>query len=129
MSQVRRLREYDVSAEVMWTRIGDFQAADTWHPAVVKSTPIAGGDGRELTLPDGAKILETRTGGDDRSYGYRIDESPLPVRDYSATIGVRDGTEGGCQVFWDAEFEPDQVSEAEAVAVVEGIFDAGLDAL
>lgn len=128
MAQVSRLRTYEVSPDEMWGRIGDFHGLHTWHPAVVSSTPVAGGEGRALTLGDGAKVSETRTGEGPRSYSYRIDESPLPVQDYEATIAVRE-SDGGCEVSWEAQFEPAGASESEAAGIIAGIFDAGLESL
>ncbi len=128
MSTVSRARDFGGSADEMWSRIGDFHGAEGWHPAVVSSDALADGDVRQLNLGDGGKILETQTGKGPRSYSYRIDEGPLPVRDYSATLAVSE-RDGGCTVTWEAEFEPDGASEAEACAAIEGMFDAGLDNL
>ncbi len=128
MTKVSKSVDHASSPDEMWSRIGDFHGADTWHPAVVSSTPLDDGKGRELGLPDGGKIRETKTAEGPHSYSYRIDESPLPVRDYESTIAVADGADGGCRVSWETEFEPEGATEAEAVAVIEGILE-GLDSL
>jgi GNAT superfamily N-acetyltransferase len=129
MASVHKQEHYDVGAEAMWERIGDFHGLHTWHPGVEGSEPTDGGQARILTLAGGGgTIRETRLDEGPASYSYRIDEGPLPVADYTAQTRVEpDGD--GCVVIWTAEFEPSGATEKEAVAVIEGIFQSGLDAL
>ncbi len=130
MAQVERSKRFGVSAEDMWRRIGDFQGIDAWHPAIAGCASQEGGEVRELALPDGAKVVERLVAQTDNSYTYRIlDAGPLPVADYEATITVRDGDGGGSAVDWRATFTPVGASEADAVEIVGGIFEGGLDAL
>lgn len=129
MASVHEQERYDVPAEEMWARIGDFHGADTWHPGVESSAALDDGAVRELTLAGGGgTIKETQLEEGPASYAYRIDEGPLPVANYTATIRVESDGEGSV-VIWTAEFEPAGASEEEAVAVIEGIFRSGLDAL
>lgn len=65
----------------------------------------------------------------ERHHTYRIDESPLPVENLVGTIRVRDDEDSACLVQWDATFNATGISEAEAIELVRGIFQAGLDAL
>lgn len=130
MAEVERSKRFDVSAQEMWRRIGDFQGIAAWHPAIARCTPQEDGEVRELALPDGDKVVERRVAQTDRSYTYRIlDAGPLPVSDYEATIAVRDGEGGGSVVDWRATFTPVGASDADAVEVIGGIFDGGLGAL
>ena len=130
MTEVERSKQFDVSAEEMWRRIGDFHGLAAWHPGVAGSTPQEGGEVRELALRDGDKVVERRVAQTDRSYTYRIlDPGPLPVADYEATIAVRGGEAGGSVVDWRATFTPAGASETDAVEVIGGIFDGGLAAL
>ncbi len=95
---------------------------------VEATQPLDEGARRECTLGDGAKLYETLVSKDDMSYTYKIDESPLPLANYQATISVRaDGA--GSTMEWSANFEADGVPEAEAQQMVGGIFQAGFDAL
>jgi Polyketide cyclase / dehydrase and lipid transport len=130
MAEVERSQRFADSAEQIWGRIGDFQGLDTWHPGIAGCTAQEGGEVRELTLGGGEKIIERCLAQSDRSYSYRIlDPGPLPVSDYEATITVSDDEAGGSVVHWRATFEPVGASEADAVTVIEGIFDGGLGAL
>ena len=129
MAQVERSKRFGNSAEEMWRRIGDFQGADTWHPAIAGCASQEGGEVRELALADGNKVVERLVAQTDNSYTYRIlDAGPLPVADYEATIAVRDD-DGGSVIDWRATFTPVGASEADAVEVIAGIFEGGLDAL
>lgn len=121
---------YKTATNEMWGRIGDFHRPHTWHPAIANSSPSEEGKVRTLTLAgDGGSVIETQTDEGGLHYSYRIDESPMPVRDYEATLMVREAGEGGCEVGWSAEFEAEGATEEEAAEIIQGIFDAGLDSL
>ncbi len=59
----------------------------------------------------------------------RVDQQVVSVCYYAATIRVRDAEDGGCDVEWSSEFDPSGASEGDAVKVIEGIFQTGLDNL
>ncbi len=129
MAQVSTSRSYDVPAEGMWRRIGDFETLDAWHPAIAACEALDGGARRKLTTVDGGVIHETLTEAGEQTYSYTIDDSPLPVADYRATLSVAEAAKGSCTVEWVAHFTAAGASDDEAEAVITGIFDAGLDAL
>ena len=130
MAQVNTSRSYDVPADAMWERIGDFETLDAWHPALASCEVLDGGARRKLTTVDGGEIYETLTEAAEHSYSYTIDDSPLPVADYTATLSVAEASGGSsCTVVWVARFTAAGASDDEAEAVIKGIFDAGLDAL
>ena len=81
---------------------------------------------RTLSLKGGGTIVEELMARDDagRSYTYPILESPLPVADYKSTIRVLD--EGGTVIAWNGTFAAKGAPDADAVAVIAGIYDAGL---
>jgi len=129
MPSLHEQQEYDVTADEMWGRIGDFHALSAWHPAIESQTSEGGENVRELHLGDSGKVVETLLEQGPRSYTYSIDDSPLPVADdYRATISVEDA-DGACVVNWVANFTAVGASDEEAAGVIEGIFRAGLDAL
>ena len=128
MPHVEKRQTYDVGLDQMWERIGGFGTLHTWHPAI-DETRMGGADKRELVLGDGGgSVFETLTDSGETHYSYHIDDSPLPVADYDATIRVQP-SDGGCEVVWTADFRSDGASDAEAQETIEGIFQAGLDAL
>jgi hypothetical protein len=124
-------RSVDVSAapDATWKAIGDFCGIGNWHPAIAKCE-ISNRDGatfRTLMLKGGGEIIEKKTAWDDvgRSYSYSIEESPLPVANYGATISVApDGP--GSAIVWTAHFDAKGATDAKAAEVIGGIFDAGL---
>ena len=130
MAKVTVIEEFSASAEQIWNVIGGFNALPAWHPAVERSELEEGGSIRKLTLVDGAVILERLEHHSDetREYRYSIVENPLPVADYLATLKVSEHEEGS-QVEWSGEFDPSGVSADEAVELIHGIYQAGLDHL
>lgn len=131
MAKVSLNTRLGVSADKAWELIGGFNALPDWHPAVEKSELEKEGQERILTLAGGGRIVERLERSDDaeRVYSYSILNSPLPVANYKATIRVRDAEGGACDVEWSSEFDPAGAPEADAVKVIEGIFQAGLDNL
>ena len=112
----------------VWRKIGEFCAIQEWHPAVSKceETEEGGATYRTLTLGDGGTIRERLVDKTDTSYTYEIIESPLPVQNYQSTFGV--SAEGeGTRVDWKGAFDAKDASDADAQAVISGIYQAGLD--
>ena len=117
--------------DAAWAAIGEFCDISAWHPAVEKCV-LSEKDGkslRTLSLKGGGTIVEELVARDDagRSYTYAILESPLPVADYESTIRVLD--EGGTVIAWNGTFAAKGAPDADAVAVIAGIYDAGLASL
>jgi len=132
-----------VAPEVAWARIKDFDALQSWHPAVESSTTTDGnnvGSLRTLTLKDGGKIVEVLEAYSDadRKMSYRMkDPGPVPVSNYTSTLAVKPAEGGGCVIEWRGAFyrgypnndpPPDKNDEA-AVKAVTDIYRAGLDHL
>lgn len=129
-TKVSQKVEINGKAADVWAKIGAFCAIKDWHPAVAKCDESKEGDAtfRTLTLKDGAVIKEKLTGTKDNSYSYSIVESPLPVIGYNAVFSVvaDDDDEDEVNVVWTATFMP-KGKEADAKAVIEGVFKGGLD--
>jgi len=119
----------DAQPEEVWAMIGNFGDMN-WHPAVAKTEAGADwyGVGRKLTLKDGGEIIEYMEEEGEMSYSYSIRSSPLPVKNYTATLKVMaDGD--GAVVEWSSNFEPDGATSEEAEAAVSAIYKAGFDAI
>ena len=119
-----------------WAAINDFSAWPSWHPAFA-STQVLKGDGhsqgsvRALMTQDGAKFTEELIAFDAPAhrYQYRIIDSPAPVADYVSTIEVKEAR-GGSSVVWSSSFKVKAgTSEADAKALISGVYRAGLDHL
>jgi hypothetical protein len=128
--EVKRKVEVDGELAKVWADVGGWCAISTWHPAIAKceESEAGGKKQRTLTLKDGGVIKETMTKSADTSYTYQIDESPLPVSNYSATFSVipDDDDAEEVNVVWSAKFDP-KGKEADAKKAIEGVFKAGLD--
>ena len=116
------------SPDQVWSEIGDPGTISNWHPAIVDSS--LDGNKRKSTLGDGGQIDEQIDSVDDsnRSYTYRILESPLPVKEYSSTLKVVE-SDGGCHVDWTSSFEVSAGPAEDMVALIKGVYDAGVGAL
>ena len=128
MSNISASQLYASSPDTVWSLVGDPQKFAAWHPAVIQSE--VEGATRRCTLADGATIIEeiVRHSDSDRSYSYRIVESPLPIRDYVSTLRVEpDGQ--GARLTWESEFEAVGAPADEVETMLRGLYQAGLDSL
>ena len=129
----------DTSAENVWSRVRDFNALPSWHPAIADSRIENNepsdrvGCIRHFHLRDGAMIRERLLALSDYDFScsYEILESPMGVADYVATLKLTPITDGGrCFAEWSAEFECAEARERELSASIgDGAFQAGFDAL
>lgn len=125
--EVKKSVEIDADVATVWGKIGDYCAIKDWHPAITacKAYDDHGSYYRNLTLEDGGVIMEKRKEEKDNSYVYFIKKSPFPLKPYKGTFMVEDAG-GKTKVTWKANFKPREVSDEEAIKIVEGIFDAGI---
>jgi len=127
--EVKKRREAPGKPADVWAVVGDFCAIKDWHPAVAQCEKIEeGGDTyRLLTLKDGGKIKEKLTDKGDTSYSYEIVESPLPVKNYKATLRVGpDDEENRVEIVWTATFDANGASDEEATKTITGILNDGV---
>lgn len=98
--------ELAASPPRVWLLVSDFHGLCHWHPSVTHSAS-------------------------ERSYSYRRVEGPLPVRDYAATLTVRERSGGrGSRVEWTGRFEPVGDADPEVLReTLAGLYRAGLDGL
>jgi carbon monoxide dehydrogenase subunit G len=131
MPKVSLSTQLGVAADDVWKMIGEFNALPDWHPAVQSSELADGGQQRTLSLAGGGTIVETLVNHDNggMTYTYQIKDSPLPVANYEATITVSPDGERSSKVEWSGDFDAAGAPENEAVQVIQGIYQAGLDNL
>jgi len=127
---VMKKRDAPGTPAVVWTLVGSFCAIRDWHPEVADCVETKEGDAtfRSLTLKDGAKIKEQLLESDDTSYSYAIIESPLPVKNYKATLSVEEDEDSPdrSEIHWDATFDAQGVSDEDAKKKIADIFEAGV---
>jgi hypothetical protein len=132
MAKVSMSLNLPIAIDQAWRLIGGFNALPEWHPAVEKSELQDGGRLRKLQIAGGATLVERleKFSENDHSYSYSIEQGPLPVAQYTSTIRLRqEPGKPGCVVEWSSEFKPQGAPETDAVAAIQGIYQAGFDNL
>jgi mxaD protein len=134
----------DASASKIWHTVRDFNALNTWHPAVATDEIVEGKDNtvgavRLLTLKGGGTIKEKLLAFDPagRSFKYAILEGVLPVSDYTSTLMVKSAGKNKSSVTWSGHFKrknvgdspADNENDKTAVDTISGVYQAGLDNL
>lgn len=129
MTVVKVVEDINGPADRVWTAISDFGNVKVGGP--VTSVEVQGqGVGMVRTIGmGGGQVVERldRHDAAERVFSYSIlnEDCPLPVSSYSATVTVTDKGDGTCTVDWTGTFEP-KGSEADAAALVEGIYRGGI---
>ena len=134
----------DASAAKVWRAAKDFNALNTWHPAVATDEIVEGknntvGAVRLLTLKGGGTIKEKLLRFDPagRSFKYAIIEGVLPVSDYTATFVVKSVGKDKSSVTWTGHFKrknvgdnpADNENDKTAVDTIGGVYQGGLENL
>ncbi len=133
MLSVRMQLELKVPPREVWNVIGEFNDIPNWVPAVEKSSLSDSGKVRHLTLAGGdGEIVEQLEAHSDEElfYRYSIVSSPLPLSNYVSTLQVTAQGRGDHSIVdWSSYFTAHGVPNEEAVALVEGVYQAGFDRL
>ena len=122
----------DRAPATVWKLVGDFNALDVWLPPVQRSTstgvPTQPGALRVLALANNASVTEKLTAYSSarHTYSYAFIESPLPVKNYVATIELSAAADGKTRVKWHSTFDAHGVTDDQAREAIEGIYNAGL---
>ena len=125
----------NASSHAVWAIVGGFNALDRWHPDVAESMLIgtgkAAGDIRVLTLINNETIVERLDSynEDAMNFQYRIIESPLPVKNYVASVSVVSAGDHLTEVVWQSSFNAVNLSKDEVRKIISGIYITGLSSL
>ena len=121
----------------VWKLMGEFNALDVWLPPVLSSARVGNtltsaasvpGAIRRLELGGNASVTEKLVAYSSakHSYSYAFVESPLPVKNYVATIELKPTTDGKTLIKWHSTFDADGAPDDQAKQAIQGIYDAGL---
>ncbi|OFJ45828.1 hypothetical protein BJN42_12485 [Pseudomonas koreensis] len=118
------------SADQVWQLIGGFNTLPDWLPLITNSELSEGGRVRTLQTADGGVVVERLQTFDNaaKTYSYSIEQAPFPASDYLATIKV-EAQGQSARVTWSGRFNAVGVSDEEVVALFNGIYQGGLEAL
>jgi mxaD protein len=141
---VRESVTIDAPAGKVWKAVKDFNALNTWHPALAKDDIVEGtnntvGAVRLLTLKDGGTIKEKLLAFNEAGHKYRyaILEGVIPVSDYTSVLTVVSAGKGKATVTWSGHFHrkntgdnpADNENDKAAVDAITGVYKGGLDNL
>jgi hypothetical protein len=115
----------------VWALIGPYCAIEAWLPPVGSCREDGGTPPtRTLVTKDrSATFVERELARSDAQhfYSYAFVSSPLPVRNYHATIRVIARGSGGSTITWSGEYLPDNGREQQAHDALSQIYQSGLD--
>jgi mxaD protein len=142
--QVSKTVSINASVDNVWSTVKDFNALNSWHPAVEKDEIVEGknntvGAVRLLTLKGGGTIKErllayNPTG---RSFAYSIVEGVIPVSSYKSSFTVKSTGDNQSSVTWSGHFKrknvgdnpADNENDKTAKDAINGVYQSGLDNL
>jgi hypothetical protein len=117
-------------ADDVWRIISDFAGIE---PNEMISGCSVEGEGvgavRTIGLTRGGEIIERLESHDDgaRVFTYAIiNDSPLPVKNYLATVKVVDAGAGSATVEWSSTFDAAGAPEDDVIKLIEGVYKGGI---
>jgi mxaD protein len=134
----------EASAYKVWHTAKDFNALNTWHPALASDEIVEGtnntvGAVRLLTLKGGGTIKEKLLAYDatGHSFKYSIVEGVVPLSNYTSTFVVKSLGKGKSEVIWSGKFKrkdlgdhpSDKENDKAAIDTANAIYQGGLDNL
>ena len=126
MARVTVKEQLGFPAQKVWGVLGDFGNV-SWIQGLSKSELKGSGPGmvRLLYVGDNPPIEERLDSVDpkSRTLRYSIPKNiPFPVSEYRSTIHVRETGPKASEIEWSCELTPKGVPEAQAVAMLEGMY-------
>lgn len=114
----------------VWRVMSDFGGLE---PNELIASCAVEGDGvgavRTIGLKGGGEIIERLESEDATSHTFSyaiINDCPLPVQNYVATVRISATGDSEAKVDWSGTFTPNGAPEAEVVALIEGIYRGGI---
>lgn len=137
---VTRSIEIAAPPSKVWAVMGDFGDMSYLAAAVERTEIVKGvnnriGAQRRIDLKDGGAVLETLTARRPYQVSYRMDESGLPVTDYTSTLRVA-AAGAGSKLTWSGQFRSRPAgnvagadADQTAIDTIAGIYEGGLVAI
>jgi hypothetical protein len=130
MTTVNIKESVAASADDVWRVLSDFGGIEP-NEMIAGCTLEGEGVGavRTISLNGGGEIIERLESQDDKARVFRyaiINDCPLPVKNYSATVAVLDAGSGAAEVDWTGTFEPSGAPEDQVVTLIEGVYRGGI---
>ncbi len=130
MTTVNVKENVAAAADDVWRVLSDFGGIEPNEMIAGCSLEGEGvGAVRTISLKGGGEIVERLESLDDDARVFRyaiINDCPLPVKSYSATVAVIDAGSGAAAVDWSGSFEAAGAPEDQVVALIEGVYRGGI---
>ncbi len=132
MTKVKVSDDFDASIDQVWALIKDFGNLSAWAPNA-KITYLEGEGIGAIRHVDTAigHFKERCEAHDDANYSfsYALLESSVPLKDYVATVKLKETGPRSCAIEWASVFEPVDVSEGEMIRIVEQTYAGFISAI
>lgn len=128
-------RTINVPADELWKTISAMTGMEDWYPGLIRESEVLDAGStephRNCIMQDGGELKErilVRDGAT-RTFVYAIDSHPLPARNLVGTIRIDDLGHGRSHATWSARMNLDAPASGMVIAMVNGMYEAGLQAL
>jgi hypothetical protein len=132
MAKVEVSESVAAPAAKVWALLRDFGGIAKWAGPMLQNVAVEGsgvGAVRRAGLPGGLSLSERLEAFDDRarelSYSI-VEKSPIPVKNYLATMKVVESGPNACRLDWSSSFEPDGATEEQAQKMIRGVYTNGI---
>jgi Polyketide cyclase / dehydrase and lipid transport len=122
--------EIPAGVEDVWKVVSDFVGVIAMMGVPVKSEGEGIGMTRTVVM-GGVELTERLEAIDPEAYttSYSIVSGPIPVKGYLSTIRLDPRGDGATHITWSGRFEPDGISEEDAVKMIERVYTGGVTAI
>lgn len=133
MIEIEVVKQADIDAEKLWCKLSNFGDM-SWFPLAEKVESSGSGPGmiRRVFMPDGGYVdekLESLDNGK-RTLAYSIAKTPaFPFANYQAQVLVTGDDPIQTSIVWSCSFDAEGMPEAEAKAMIEGVYIQLIEAL
>lgn len=133
MEKVNVSGTIQASANEVWKLVSNFGELNQFVEAVETCEADGSGAGtvRTLTLQDGAVVKEKLESLDseNRVLTYTIEESPMPISNYTGTMKVERLNDNQSEFTWSSEFDVPDESADEMKTALQGLYSLGVEGL
>jgi hypothetical protein len=131
MTEVKEQGELSSGAQTVWSVVREFGG---FVEALGGRVELEGeGIGTLRTIPMGSEsVVERLDELDDENMRVRytiLQAGPLPVSDYHATMEISRSGDDACTLTWSSTFDPDGVSEEDAITAVQRMYRGAMSGL
>ena|SRR5215470_15338661 len=137
MPKIRESSTIAAPVAEVWNVVRDFNSLPKWFPGVTDSyvedhvSPHQVGCVRNFGLEGGARIREqlVMLSDRDRICNYKMLESPLPVRNYVATVRLEPAQGNSTHIELTSQFDVNPAEEKETMGFLSGTYRGAFELL